>query len=496
METRLTTPTETAIGSISIRSNSWTGFRHGVGARLAAVACPARSLITKIHGRYYDVGKFEHPGGGPAIECARDRDSTALFESYHALFRTRPLRTLAQYEISAEQAEGPDRFLAEKRFGEAHYDWDATLASPFRTEVVEHARRYFEAERRRRGLRSIAQAMKAPPLRWLEVAALGAIFFATLVFYVQGYWAALFLSPIAGWLFMVNFWHDALHFAMSPRWRVNAMLPYVFPWFMSPMLWMHQHVIGHHTFPNDHERDPDIRAAPKVMRHTPATEWRPAYRAQRLRGLLLTLYALVCLSRNSLRDHVTHAMGWFNDTVPLTFPTRTRRILHIVGRLAVAWSLYVWPFMAFPFWKALAFAIVPSLILSEIFALYSQINHVTEEGMAGAAVRSTNFYEAQALASCNFAPRSYAAFLASGGLNLQIEHHLLPGVNHAHLYRLSPELREICERHGVRYQSFPSFTAALRSHFSLMRRLAEESAGVLPVAPRPAHATDSSASDA
>ena len=83
-------------------------------------------------------------------------------------------------------------------------------------------------------------------------------------------------------------------------------------------------------------------------------------------------------------------------------------------------------------------------------------------------------YEAQALASCNWAPRSYVAFIASGGLNLQIEHHLLPGVNHHHLFKLAPDIRQICERHGVRYQSFPSFTAALRSHFALMKRLSSE----------------------
>jgi fatty acid desaturase len=453
----------------------------------------ARSLITKIHGRYYDVGKFKHPGGCPAIECARDRDATALFESYHALYRTRPVRALAKFEIAPEQAESDRRFLAEKRFGEAEYDWDATLASPFSIELIEHSKRYFEEERRRRGLRSITAAMKAPPRRWLEVAVLGAIFFTTLAFYVRGNWAALFLAPVAGWLFMVNYWHDALHFAMSAKWRVNAWLPYLFPWFMSPMLWMHQHVIGHHLFPNDAERDPDIKAAPALMRHNPATAWRPAYRAQRLRAFLVFVYSVICLTRNSLRDHVTHAMGWFNDTVPLTFPTRTRRVAHIAGRLAVAWSLYVWPFQAFPFWKALAFAIVPSLILSELFAVFSQINHVTEEGIAGASERATNWYEAQALASCNWAPRSYVAFIASGGLNLQIEHHLLPGVNHHHLFRLAPDIRQICERHGVRYQSFPSFTAALRSHFALMRRLSEEPASAAASGSAPASA---SASDA
>src|SRR5262249_19321902 len=147
-------------------------------ARLDAVPsplpapAPEPSLITRIHGRYYDVGKFKHPGGCPAIECARARDATALFESYHALYRTRPLRALTKVEIGAEEAESGERFLAEKRFGEASYDWDATLTSPFRVELIEHCRRYFEDERKRRGLRSITAAMKAPPRRWIEVAVL------------------------------------------------------------------------------------------------------------------------------------------------------------------------------------------------------------------------------------------------------------------------------------------------------------------------------------
>ena len=64
-----------------------------------------RSLVTRIHGRYYDVGEFDHPGGCPAIECARDRDATALFESYHALNRARPIKTLARYEVTREQAD-------------------------------------------------------------------------------------------------------------------------------------------------------------------------------------------------------------------------------------------------------------------------------------------------------------------------------------------------------------------------------------------------------
>src|SRR5262245_51262444 len=95
-------------------------------ARLPEVAARRASLITRIHGRYYDVGGFDHPGGCHAIECARDRDATELFESYHALHRARPLKTLEQFEVSGLDADRPDRFLAVKRFGESGFDWAAT----------------------------------------------------------------------------------------------------------------------------------------------------------------------------------------------------------------------------------------------------------------------------------------------------------------------------------------------------------------------------------
>ena len=39
--------------------------------------------ITKIHNKYYDISKFNHPGGPIAMACAIGRDSTELFESHH-----------------------------------------------------------------------------------------------------------------------------------------------------------------------------------------------------------------------------------------------------------------------------------------------------------------------------------------------------------------------------------------------------------------------------
>lgn len=453
--------------------------------RACASAAGARSLVTRIHGRYYDLGGFSHPGGCPALECARDRDATALFESYHALHRDLPAKVLRRYELGAEEAAAAGRRIDGEQASvaavdevaavaaTADVDWIETLASPFRADLIACARRYFEEEQRRRGLRRLGEATRAPLRRWLEVASIGALFCASLVALLRGSWPALLAAPALGWLFLVNFWHDALHFAMSPSWRLNAALPYLFPWFISPKLWMHQHVIGHHVSPNHPLRDPDVRAALPVLRQTPGLPWGPRHAAQRHLPWLLLLYALALPVRNALRDHVTRWLGSLNETVPLVLGPPWRRALHVAGRLLVAASLFVWPFLAFPLGKALCFALVPSLLLSLLFAIFTQGNHITEPAAAAGCAPPADWYEAQARASCSYAPDSYLSFLLSGGLNLQIEHHLLPGVNHYHLFRLSPQLRALCDRHGVPYQRYPSLLGALRAHLAYMRRLGE-----------------------
>jgi fatty acid desaturase len=143
--------------------------------------------------------------------------------------------------------------------------------------------------------------------------------------------------------------------------------------------------------------------------------------------------------------------------------------------------------LLFPLWKAIVFALVPMMILGELFALFSQVNHVTGPNVAAGAEPRRDWYESQVRTSCSYATGSYLAFLASGGLNLQIEHHLLPGVNHAHLFKLAPEIQAICARHGVPYHSYPSFRAAFSAHVALIRQLAQPPprdepapAGVLP----------------
>jgi len=57
-------------------------------------------LITKIHGKYYDLTEFKHPGGPLALACIDNRDGTELFESHHLFTRKNTLDILSSYEMN------------------------------------------------------------------------------------------------------------------------------------------------------------------------------------------------------------------------------------------------------------------------------------------------------------------------------------------------------------------------------------------------------------
>jgi linoleoyl-CoA desaturase len=75
------------------------------------------------------------------------------------------------------------------------------------------------------------------------------------------------------------------------------------------------------------------------------------------------------------------------------------------------------------------------------------------------------------MTSHTVAPTSSLAFWLSGGLNLQIEHHLFVTVCHSHLRALQPLIEAAARRHGVAYcksDSIPEAFAKLWRHLRVM----------------------------
>ncbi|KAL7524845.1 hypothetical protein ACHAXR_001895, partial [Thalassiosira sp. AJA248-18] len=232
-------------------------------------------LLTRIHGKWYNLSTFDHPGGPVALSLAKGRDATALFESHHPFMpRKKMAMILSKCEVSADDAKALNTL--DPRDSGSEFNWDEIDKDGFANDLRALVVDYFTSLAAQRGT-SIIEATKATPWRWLVVCTLLLSFFTSLNWFVQGYWAFIVITPVLAWLAGVNYWHDALHFALSSSWRINAYLPYLLPLLSSPRMWYHQHIIGHHVYTNIGHKDPDLAHNPQLMREHESVRWRPTH---------------------------------------------------------------------------------------------------------------------------------------------------------------------------------------------------------------------------
>jgi len=158
--------------------------------------------------------------------------------------------------------------------------------------------------------------------------------------------------------------------------------------------------------------------------------------------------------------------------------TGLRLAMHFLGRMMYVFAFAGWPWFVFPATKALYFVVVTPALYSFFFMVTSQVAHLLPHT---AHASDPNFYKHQLVTTQDFAPtpaadaplwkhiHSKLTFMASGGLNMQVEHHLFPGVNHCHLAALHQLVKEVCKKHGVPHLSATGYVDAVRQHFAHTR---------------------------
>jgi linoleoyl-CoA desaturase len=70
----------------------------------------------------------------------------------------------------------------------------------------------------------------------------------------------------------------------------------------------------------------------------------------------------------------------------------------------------------------------------------------------------------------------YALSVLCGGLDRQIEHHLFPRLAPERLREIAPEVKALCEEHGVEYRT-GTWPETLRAAFAWIAKLSKESGG-------------------
>ena len=420
-------------------------------------------ILSRIHNKWYNLTKFDHPGGPIALSLIHQRDGTALFESHHP-FMSRPMlmKILSKYEIPKDQEVEIGCKLMDER-DDGYYNWKGIDKDEFVSDLKTLVVDYFSNIAKKRGV-TLNQAAKATPARWVLILSLMTSFFSTLPYYVAGNWIFLFVTPLLAWVTAVNYWHDGLHFSLSTDWRINAWLPYLFPYYSSPWMWYHEHVIGHHAYPNIGHKDPDLAHAPQLMREHDSIKWRETHVGQAKWHRVLFVWSVALgMGLSLLNDVKANLKSSYNNVVGFSSLSRPRIIAHILGRIGYVCLLHVWPYFVFPLWKAFIWATLPGVMLSVCFMINTQINHLTNDC---ADASSTNFYKHQVVTAQNFGNGSLFCYYFSGGLNYQIEHHLFPNINHCHLPALSEGVKRICKKHDVPYHHAAGYRDAINIHVS------------------------------
>lgn len=273
-----------------------------------------------------------------------------------------------------------------------------------------------------------------------------------------------------------NVMHDACHGSYSSKKWVNDVLGLTLNALGgNAFIWKFKHNIIHHTYTNVDGLDDDIAKSP-LMRQCRTQKWVPAHRYQHIYVVLV--YAISSFAWVAMMDFNKYFKARVNNT-PLQKMTFSDHLVFWVSKV-----LYVIFYVAIPVYFlgwgpwAIGFTVM-HLVMGLTLALVFQLAHVVEHAefeFAGAdPVQIENEWAIhQVKTTANFAPRNKFINWFVGGLNYQIEHHLFPRISHVHYPALSKIVQDTCKQFNLTYNTFPTMTAAVASHFRMMKQLGQE----------------------
>jgi fatty acid desaturase len=216
--------------------------------------------------------------------------------------------------------------------------------------------------------------------------------------------------------------------------------------------WKHAHNFQHHVYTNVLGRDRDLGYS--AMRVEAAQPWHPVYLAQPLYFFLMALAFEWAIAVYDLEL----------DAVRRGDKSRAKARHEIVALLRKGRSQLLKDYALFPALagrrgarRALAGNVAANLVRNVWVHTVVFCGHIpegaetfTEEQYRGET--RGGWYRRQLLGSCNL-EGGRLFHLLTGNLSFQIEHHLFPDLPSCRYAEMAPQIRALCDRHGLPYNS-------------------------------------------
>ncbi|MDN3644015.1 acyl-CoA desaturase [Lutimonas halocynthiae] len=312
-----------------------------------------------------------------------------------------------------------------------------------------------------------------------------ALFFLPLILLASGMattvWS-LFLLYILSGLGMagigMSVMHDAIHGSYSRNKKINTLLGYTLNLIgANARVWKIQHNVLHHTYTNIDHADDDINT-PFFLRFSPNAEHNSIQRFQHI--YIWFIYAISTLFWITSKDFVRlkrfKSMGFLdkkNEYNKALMSMTAWKILYYSYALILpmimlpqAWWLILLAFLCMHF--------VTGILVSIVF----QIAHIMPTNKFPLpnkmGVMDDDWYGHQFATTSNFSPKSNLLFWLIGGLNYQVEHHVLPDVCHVHYKKLTKIVSDTAQEFGMPYHVKKSIFHAILDHMKMLRLLGEK----------------------
>ncbi len=274
-----------------------------------------------------------------------------------------------------------------------------------------------------------------------------------------------------------NVMHDANHGGYSSRPHVNRIVSLSAEMLgISGFRWRTKHNVWHHTYTNIAGFDDDVETF-GLMRLTPRMPWKPFYRAQI--WYFPIIYSMIVFDF-ILRDFMMILFGKSDANHVYPKMSSTDRLIFWVGKVLYFLVMFAFPLLVFPWWQVLIGVLFINLTVGLILGVVFQLAHINGDAAFPDPVGSPQHIENewavhQVETTADFAPRNWLLNFYVGGLNYQIEHHLLPHICHLNYPRLAPIVRATCEEFGIRYTCYPTWREALACHLRELQLLGRAS---------------------
>jgi linoleoyl-CoA desaturase len=270
-----------------------------------------------------------------------------------------------------------------------------------------------------------------------------------------------------------NVMHDANHGGYSDNPRINKLVSLSAELLgMSGFRWRTKHNVWHHTYTNIAGFDDDVETF-GLMRLTPRAPWKALHRGQAWYFPLV--YSMIGFDF-ILRDFMMAFTGKSDDNHVYPKMKPADQVTFWVGKLFFFAIMFGLPLLVYPWWQVLAGFVLIMITVGLVMGVVFQLAHINGESdfpePVGDPQHIANQWAVhQVETTADFAPHNRLLNFYIGGLNYQIEHHLLPHVCHLNYPLIAPIVKATCEEYGIRYTVYPTWREAFKAHLKELRLL-------------------------